>query len=248
MPPFWARVLPWRGARAAEIPGRSLWWLPTDLVAPTTPKSATLAHASQTTNCDDVAKVDGAGPLKSAVRRWREFADETDANAVGPPSASEPAEASSHDVERFREIRRLCVLDFMALDVGKEGWWDSAPAVRLAQCFGGEGFDVYACNVLHIVPWDALKCFCAGLGSIVRPRRRFIYYGSFRRGGEFSGPGDAKFNDWLRENYEGGGVRDLEDVSALLAEQGFEEEAIHEMPANNIMVVWIRSQTGQGTQ
>jgi SAM-dependent methyltransferase len=238
---------------AAALAGSSFWWQPTDLVSPEIPSGAAgdaqkerePQGEAQGNECAAEEMAESAPPLGEAVKRWRKFADVDDAHV--DPSLSAAA---------VRELRAACIREFAPLDVGAANWEATLPrelfAAPSSEQPGSQApdplrgnFDVYTANSLHIMPWEAVLAFCAGLGRILLPGRRFVCYGPFRRDGQFSGPGDAKFDVWLKENYpKGGGLRDLEAVSRALAQAGFEQEGVHAMPANNLLVSWIKLATG----
>ena len=103
---------------------------------------------------------------------------------------------------------------------------DGAPAVIL--CI----------NMIHIAPWAATQGLIRGAAALLSPGATLILYGPFRRPGRPLEPGNAAFDESLRERNPEWGLRDLDAVAALAAEAGFAAPRVIEMPANNLTVVF----------
>ena len=67
-----------------------------------------------------------------------------------------------------------------------------------------------------------------------------MIYGPFKRGGKHTSEGNATFDASLRERNPAWGYRDVEAVDALGQTHGFVMEKVHEMPANNFMLIMRR--------
>ncbi|OYX00783.1 MAG: hypothetical protein B7Z14_08085 [Bosea sp. 32-68-6] len=90
-----------------------------------------------------------------------------------------------------------------------------------------------------IAAWTAQ----AGATNVLPPLRldaaeQLILYGPFRRPGRPLEPGNAAFDESLRERNPAWGLRDLGEVTALASGAGFGEPEVIEMPANNLTVVF----------
>ena len=105
---------------------------------------------------------------------------------------------------------------------------------------------VYCANMIHIAPWSACEGLVAGAAQLLRPQGLLVLYGPFSEGGQFSAPSNAAFDQDLRTRNPAWGVRDLEQVTALARHAGFERGPVIPMPANNLVVVFVR--LGTGTQ
>lgn len=112
------------------------------------------------------------------------------------------------------------------LDVLLEPW----PAVT--------GDAVFSANTLHIMSWPAVEALFAGLPRILEPGGIVAIYGPFKYGGQCTTASNAAFDAMLRERDPESGLRDVEQVNALLAAVGLELQAEHAMPANNQLLVW----------
>ena len=115
----------------------------------------------------------------------------------------------------------------LALDATAETW----PVARA---------DVVLCfNMIHIAPWEAAVGLIAGAGRILQPGGLLFLYGPFKREGRHTAPSNAAFDrDFLKARNPAWGVRDLEAVAALADGSGFGAAQVHEMPANNLSVLW----------
>ena len=97
---------------------------------------------------------------------------------------------------------------------------------------------VFTANTLHIVSWQQVERMFAALPSLMRPGGLLMVYGPFRQRGEFSGPGDAAFDQALRAEVPHRGLRDLEAVDDLARGTGLTLIENLAMPANNRFVSW----------
>ncbi len=100
---------------------------------------------------------------------------------------------------------------------------------------------VLAVNMIHIAPWAACEALVAGAGDILSQDGILFLYGPYRRGGAHTAPSNESFDQSLRSQNADWGVRDLEAVGDTAAEHGFSLHAVHEMPSNNLSVVFRRS-------
>jgi SAM-dependent methyltransferase len=100
---------------------------------------------------------------------------------------------------------------------------------------------VICINMIHIAPWDATLGLLRGAARVLTPIGKLILYGPFRRHGAHTAPSNAAFDADLQVRDTAWGVRDLETVAEVAAELGFAAPIIHEMPANNLLVVFGQS-------
>lgn len=103
-----------------------------------------------------------------------------------------------------------------------------------------EAAAVLAVNMIHIAPWAACEALIAGAGDILSRDGTLFLYGPYRQGGAHTAPSNESFDRSLRSQNADWGVRDLEAVDDAAATHGFALHAVHEMPANNLSVVFRR--------
>ncbi|MDJ0941133.1 MAG: DUF938 domain-containing protein [Woeseiaceae bacterium] len=97
---------------------------------------------------------------------------------------------------------------------------------------------VYTANTLHIMSWEAVQSMCDIVGRALTHGGLFVAYGPFRRSGVFSTPSNAAFDESLRRQHPDMGIRELDDVDALLGCVGLSRRHSYAMPANNLLLAW----------
>ncbi len=116
----------------------------------------------------------------------------------------------------------------LPLDAAADGW-----PVATADA-------VVAINMIHIAPWTATLGLVAGAARVLSQSGVLFLYGPFREGGVHTGAGNAKFDADLRAREPSWGLRDLDDIAALAAQNGFMAPERIAMPANNLSLVFRR--------
>ncbi len=99
---------------------------------------------------------------------------------------------------------------------------------------------VFSANTLHIMGWDSVEQFFAGIGAVLEPGGVLVIYGPFNYNGAFTSESNARFDIWLKSRDPVSGVRDFEAVDALARIQGLSLQQDIAMPANNRTLVWKR--------
>jgi SAM-dependent methyltransferase len=101
------------------------------------------------------------------------------------------------------------------------------------------GVEAVVCiNMLHIAPPSAAEALLRGAGRVLAPGGILFLYGPYRRQGQHTSPGNQAFDEQLKAANPEWGVRNLEDVARLARAADLELEQIHDMPANNLSVVF----------
>lgn len=134
---------------------------------------------------------------------------------------------------------------------GVRAWLAACPAANLcppialdvtAPDWGVAEVDaVFSANTLHIMPWAAVAACFARLPKVLAPGGVLAIYGPFNYGGAYTAASNARFDAWLRERGAHQGIRDFEAVAALATEAGLALLEDNAMPANNRLLVWLRS-------
>ena len=101
---------------------------------------------------------------------------------------------------------------------------------------------VLVVNMTHISPWEATVGTVLGAAKLLEDTvdGLLMIYGPFKVKGEHTSEGNATFDQSLRERDPAWGYRDVEAVESLGAAHGFVTEKVHEMPANNLMLIMRR--------
>lgn len=140
---------------------------------------------------------------------------------------TDPADRARASIEAWRQHAALSNVHApIALDVTRDSW-PQGP------------FDaVVAVNLCHIAPWEATTALVAGASERVTAGGALIVYGPFMRDGRHTAPSNAAFDEDLRRRDPRWGVRDVADVARAAEQRGFALERVHEMPANNLTLVF----------
>lgn len=102
--------------------------------------------------------------------------------------------------------------------------------------------DALVCiNMVHISPWAATLGLFAGAARILPPGAPLVLYGPYFRAEVETAPSNRTFDADLKARNPEWGLRDLAEIGAVAADAGFAREAVAEMPANNLTVVFRRS-------
>lgn len=126
------------------------------------------------------------------------------------------------------EAALINLCDPVALDIDEPDW----PV---------QGVDaVFTANTLHIVAWPTVEHLFERAGALLPFGGDLAIYGPFRRGGRHTADSNAAFDARLRESDPASGIRDLEAVDALAVRHGFGLQQLHDLPANNALVIWKR--------
>jgi SAM-dependent methyltransferase len=97
---------------------------------------------------------------------------------------------------------------------------------------------VLCINMIHIAPPSAAEALLRGAGKVIAPGGLLFLYGPYRRQGEHTAPSNQAFDDRLKAQNPEWGVRNLEDIVRLASIVGLALEQTHDMPANNLSVVF----------
>ncbi len=104
------------------------------------------------------------------------------------------------------------------------------------------GYDAaFSANTAHIMHWPTVVHMFHGVAGILEPGGVFALYGPFNYQGEYTSPGNERFDRTLRATDPGMGIRDFEAVAALASSAGMTLLTDHAMPANNRTLAWQRN-------
>uniref|UniRef100_UPI000D3920CE DUF938 domain-containing protein n=1 Tax=unclassified Variovorax TaxID=663243 RepID=UPI000D3920CE len=119
----------------------------------------------------------------------------------------------------------------LLLDVTADAWPLQGPAF-------GEGFDaIYCANMLHIAPPAACVGLMQGAARHLRPGGLLVTYGPYFED-SVPAPSNLAFDRSLRARNPSWGIRQLKDVEEEARRAGLALRERHEMPANNLLLVF----------
>jgi SAM-dependent methyltransferase len=99
---------------------------------------------------------------------------------------------------------------------------------------------IYLANVLHIMPAALLAPLFQGAAAVLADTGKLCIYGPFKYGGEFTTASNANFDESLKARDPLSGIRDIETLQQLAADQGLSLAQDNPMPANNQLLVFER--------
>ncbi len=114
----------------------------------------------------------------------------------------------------------------IAIDASASDW----PVIQAAA--------VLCINMVHIAPWEAAEGVFHGAARLLGAGAPLILYGPFMEAQVDTAPSNLAFDESLRRRDPRWGLRSLEELDQFAGQNGFERTARHEMPANNLTVVW----------
>ena len=120
------------------------------------------------------------------------------------------------------------------LDVEHRPW-------PLPQNLQGAVKAVVCINLLHISPASCTDAVLEESALLLPSGAHLIIYGPFRRNGAHTSASNAAFDQSLRERNHQWGLRELNQVTAIAAKAGFNNENVFSMPANNLTLVFQRA-------
>jgi hypothetical protein len=104
-----------------------------------------------------------------------------------------------------------------------------------------ERADAIVCiNMVHIAPWDASTGLFDGAARLLEKGAPLVLYGPYFEEGVEPAPSNLEFDLSLKARDRRWGIRDLAEIDRLAARSGFARTARHEMPANNLTLVYRR--------
>lgn len=93
-------------------------------------------------------------------------------------------------------------------------------------------------NMAHISPWASTEGLFRGAEKLLSSGQPLILYGPFREEGKITAPSNEEFDRSLKRRNSDWGLRRVEDLDALADRHGLRRSARHEMPANNLMLIY----------
>jgi len=101
---------------------------------------------------------------------------------------------------------------------------------------------IFSANTVHIMGWQSVENMFEGIGKVLEKEGIFCLYGPFNYNGQFTSESNARFDLWLKQRNSVSGVRDFEALQQLAVKAGLDLIEDIEMPANNRMLVWRKTE------
>ena len=101
--------------------------------------------------------------------------------------------------------------------------------------------DAVVCvNMVHISPWQASEGLFAGASRLLDKGAPLVLYGPYLEDDVETAPSNLAFDESLKARNSDWGIRNIAAMDELAVCTGFTRTARHEMPANNLTLVYRR--------
>ena len=139
------------------------------------------------------------------------------------------------------DVESLGSIDAYAKEAGLANLLPARPLDAAAAKWPVERADAVVCiNMVHISPWTASEGLFAGAARVLGEGAPLVLYGPFIEAGLETAPSNLAFDASLKARDPAWGLRDISALDTLAASHGLSRTARHEMPANNLTLVWRR--------
>lgn len=104
--------------------------------------------------------------------------------------------------------------------------------------FQGMNIDAMICiNMIHISPWQSTLSLFRVASNCLRAGGFLLTYGPYKQHGEMV-ESNMKFDESLKQRCETWGIREIDDVESAADTNGLSLESKHDMPANNLCLIF----------
>tara|TARA_B100000242_G_scaffold91193_1_gene61788 strand:- start:543 stop:1166 length:624 start_codon:yes stop_codon:yes gene_type:complete len=93
-------------------------------------------------------------------------------------------------------------------------------------------------NMIHVAKWATTIALFRGAGKLLKGGQFLVLYGPFKIGNKHTSQSNYFFDNSLKMQNEFWGIRNLEEVSYEAKKNGFSQENIIRMPANNFSIIF----------
>ena len=117
------------------------------------------------------------------------------------------------------------------LDVEKTPW--QLP-LKIANSLQG----IVSINMIHVAKWNCAIELFKGAGKFLKKDKFLILYGPFKISNKYTSQSNYFFDNSIKMQNDLWGIRNLEEVSNEAKKNGFFQESIISMPANNLSIIY----------
>ena len=93
-------------------------------------------------------------------------------------------------------------------------------------------------NMIHIAKWTCTTALFKGAGKLLKNGQFLLLYGPFKIGNKHTSQGNYFFDNSLKMQNDLWGIKNLEEVCYESKKNGFYQEDIIGMPANNFSIIF----------
>ena len=119
----------------------------------------------------------------------------------------------------------------LEIDVEKIPW---GIPLGLARSLQG----IISINMIHVAPWSCTIALFKESGKLLKKGQFLILYGPFKIGNKHTSQSNYIFDNSLKMQNDLWGIKNLEEVCDESKKNGFSQEDIISMPANNFSIIY----------
>tara|TARA_B100001287_G_scaffold30057_1_gene21441 strand:+ start:456 stop:1082 length:627 start_codon:yes stop_codon:yes gene_type:complete len=119
----------------------------------------------------------------------------------------------------------------LELDVENIPW--EIPS-KLSQSLQG----IVSINMIHVAKWNCTIALFKGAGKLLKAEQFLLLYGPFKIDNKHTSQSNDFFDNSLKMQNDLWGIRNIEEVTEEAKKNGFFQEDIISMPANNFSVIY----------
>ena len=97
---------------------------------------------------------------------------------------------------------------------------------------------IVSINMIHVATWNCTQSLFKESGKLLKKGKFLMLYGPFKISNKHTSQSNNLFDKSLRIENSSWGVRNLEEVNNEGERNGFFQENIINMPANNLCIVY----------
>ena len=97
---------------------------------------------------------------------------------------------------------------------------------------------IVSINMIHVAKWDCTVALFRESGKLLKKGQFLILYGPFKIGNKHTSQSNYIFDNSLKMQNDFWGIRNLEEVTDEAKRNGFFQEDILRMPANNFSIIY----------
>jgi hypothetical protein len=97
---------------------------------------------------------------------------------------------------------------------------------------------IVSINMIHVAKWSCTVALFKGAGRLLKKEQFLMLYGPFKIANKHMSQSNYSFEKFLKLQNDHWGIRNLEKVTNETKKNGFLQEDIIKMPANNISIIY----------
>jgi hypothetical protein len=97
---------------------------------------------------------------------------------------------------------------------------------------------IVSINMIHVAPWTCTIALFRESGKFLKKGQFLILYGPFKIGNKHTSQSNYLFDSSLKMQNDIWGIKNLEEVCDEGKKNGFSQEDIISMPANNFSIIY----------